>query len=323
MITMASWLNRKLISRTRRRFIDEAALDADTDHAMIKAQQLDIERLRIIKRRRDTKVVARGVHSAWGDVILKVCNPIHTPHKAYTQLHIDSLLVQRPSALFPRLHDFGLGFSVMELVPGPTADHIGDERLENLALTSFADELAAWCQGPSANGCLTTSELCTVVRAYIDRSLRRLRYKEPLHAIGAYRRLLRGQRESRAQIGRLLDITSLLELPRTTMVGDIHPLNLIAAPQADRIVLVDYEEIRPGHFGFDAAYLLVCLIIRHGAKPALERLASHVFRDAYLGSREACGFYRLFATYMLTTFLAVDGAHDDIAKKAIALIRDA
>jgi hypothetical protein len=71
---------------------------------VIKAQQLGIDRLRIVKRRRDTKVVARGVHPAWGDVILKVLNPVHAPHRAYTQLHIDSLLSRRPSPLFPRLH---------------------------------------------------------------------------------------------------------------------------------------------------------------------------------------------------------------------------
>jgi hypothetical protein len=306
----------------RRGLIDESAFNADTTHATIKAQQLGIEQLRIIKRRRDTKIVARGVHSTWGDVILKVCNPIHTPHKAYTQLHIDSLLVERPSAIFPRLHDFGLGFSAMALVPGPTADDIDAEHLETLALTSFADELSAWCEPASFNGCLTTAELRTVLLAYIDRSLRRLRYKDPLPAISGYRRLLRGQRESRAQIERMLEMTSRLDLRRTTMVGDMHPLNLIATRQA-RVVVVDYEEIRQGHFGFDAAYLLVCLVLRHGTLPALERLASHIFRDEYLGSREACEFYRLFATYMLSTFLTVDGAHHDALNRGMAVIKDA
>jgi hypothetical protein len=305
---MGSRLASLCIRHIRPRLLNAARFAPGADQMHREAVRLGIDSLRIIKHRRDSKVVARGTHPDWGAVILKVCDPVRSAPKAYAQLYIDSLLTRNPTEMFPRTLAFDLGYTVLQFVPGPMADQLRAEELHDLRLVPFVDELRTWCSASSSSSTtLAESECVSILKGYIERSLRRITYKSGYAALRASRQLVASKRQIRAQIRRLVEMTRGLSLRRTSMIGDMHPLNLIRSQDSGRLVIVDYEEIRPGNFAFDAAYLLVCLLLEYGVTPALEELASRVFCSTYTGGDDASEFFRAVAAYMVTVFMMVDG----------------
>jgi hypothetical protein len=260
-----------------------------TDQMHREAARLGIDSLRIIKHRRDSKVVAQGVHPTWGAVILKVCDPVRSAPKTYAQLYIDSLLTRHPAEIFPRTLAFDLGYTVLELVRGPMADQLRAEELDDLGLVPFVDELRTWCWKSSSGGTLAEYESISILKGHVERSVRRLTYKSGYAALRAPHQLAANQRQIRGRIGELVEMAQALSLRRTSMVGDMHPLNLIRSQDSGKLVIVDYEDIRPGNFAFDASYLLVCLLLEYGVTPALEELAGRVFCSTYTGGDDASG----------------------------------
>jgi hypothetical protein len=305
----------------RPRLIDGTSFASGSDQVLREAARLEIDLVRIIKHRRDSKVVARGVPPTWGDVILKVCDPVSTAPKAYTQLYIDSLLTRYPAELFPRTLAFGLGYSVLEFKRGPTAEDLHPDELEAIELVQFVEELRTWCSSSTdAVGILAEYECRSILRGYVERSLRRLRYKSGYAALRAWHQLTAKQWQIRGRIGALVEMTQGLSLRRTTMVGDMHPLNLICSRDSGRLVIVDNEEIRPGNYTFDATYLLVCLLLEYGVTPTLEELAQRVFCSAYAGGDDAAEFFRAVASYMLTVFMVVDNHDSKVIRSTTAFL---
>lgn len=317
---MRSRLTNFCIRYSKKVLVGNVVLRPGLEHLQQAAAAHELAGVRVIRRRQDSKVVASARHRLWGDVMLKVCDPVISPHKAYSQLHIDGLVSRASSLLFPKIHSFGLGYTVTELVQGVTLERLARQDLARMPLVGFVDNLHEWALDHDAGHLLTPQETRAIVSSYTERSFRRLRYKSARRAVAASIQLVSRRGAIRPLVGRMSELIPRLSLPKGHMVGDLHPGNVVYAPDSQRLVIVDYEELKRGSVRFDTTYFFVCLLVLHGPSPGIAALAERLFRETDTGCRDETEFFRTFATYMMTVFLIIDGADRALIRRNAELI---
>jgi hypothetical protein len=95
------------------------------------------------------------------------------------------------------------------------------------------------------------------------------------------------------------------------MFSDVQTWNVLLRQRDNRLVLVDYEALRPGNVLFDVVFWLCSLMIHSAPRPLVEAVARHVFSPQLMPGREASRFFRTFALYVTETYMTIDGRGRD------------
>jgi hypothetical protein len=288
-------------------FLHRPALRLAHEHLHAAAGRHRVTDIEIIKVRKDTKIIARGSHPEWGDVAVKAIDPVANSIHAHAAAMTDRLVVDRPASFLPTVHASGPGYVITEWIQGSGVRYVSPAVAGQLPFEEFVDALATWCRGSTATGVMEAPAVLSALRFYVETTIRRMRYRTASRCIAACVTLRRDRGALATSIDEMAGMASRLELPATLMFSDVHMDNLVTRATDDRIVMVDYEALRPGSYLFDVVFCLASMMIARFPKEAAERLAAHVFSSAFMPSGLASAFFRRFAGYVVTTYMTIDG----------------
>jgi hypothetical protein len=289
-------------------FLNRPGTVRPTDHIERAAHRHGITDLRILKTRRD-RVIASGAHREWGKVALKATDPVYTSIPAHSGFHTDGLVAAHPSPFLPTMHAFGLGYSVSEWIDGQLIRDMDRSECEDVPLTDFVDALRVWCSRHSEQRPLETHEVLSIVRFYVETTVRRMSYRSAWNCVRACARFRREEQRLGGYVDEMVSLAPELGLDATLMFSDVQMGNVVFNKHENRLVLIDFEALRPGNFRFDVVFWLSSMMLHRLPRPLLDNLASHVFAGDLMYSSVCSRFFRNFAMYVTETYMTIDG-HD-------------
>lgn len=287
-------------------FLNRPGTVTPTDHLRRAAQGHGLTDLTILKTRTD-RVIARAAHREWGRVALKATDPVLDSISAHAGHHTDGLVAAHPASFLPAIHAFGLGYSVSAWIDGQHVHDLDRESCEALPVIDFVDDLQGWCSRRSERKPLETSAILSIVRFYVETTIRRMRYRSAANCLRACMRFRRDERRLGGYVDEMIRLAPELGLKETPMFGDVQVWNVLSSRDDTRLVLVDFEALRPGNSLFDVVFWLASLMIHRLPRPLLDTLAGHVFSPDLMPSSECVRFFRSFATYVTETYMTIDG----------------
>jgi hypothetical protein len=276
------------------------------DHIQRAAERHGLTDLAILKTRKD-KIIARAVHHEWGRVALKVTDPVLNSVQAHSGYHTDGLVAATPAPFLPAIHAFGLGYSVSEWIDGPHVHDLDRNSCEALQVTDFVDNLQAWCSRRPEQKVLETTAILSIVRFYVETTVRRMRYRSAANCLRACVRFRGDEKRLGGYVDEMVRLAPSLALKETPMFGDVQVWNVMVSQTDHRLVLVDFEALRPGNSLFDVVFWLASLMIHRLPRPLLDRLAHHIFSPDLMPSGDCIRFFCSFATYVTETYMTIDG----------------
>jgi hypothetical protein len=304
---IASRVRPRCQSFMSRLFLHRPSVAADSAHFEEVVRRFGITDVRVVKSRRDTKVIARGTHPEWGAVAVKVIDPIASPGVAYQGLYADGVVAENPASILPRIHAFGLGYSVSEWIEGEETRTVDHTTFRSMPLLTLADDLATWsCRFAGPTRLEETAVLATI-RFYIGVTVRRMQYRGVAKCVSACARFAADRKRLGGFVDSMAALAPQLRLERTLMLSDLHPGNVIYSRGDHRLVYVDYEPLRPGNYTFDIVFFLSFLMARKYPREVTDRLARHVFSESYMRCPAAVRFFRAFACYVVSAYMTIDG----------------
>jgi hypothetical protein len=287
-------------------FRERPGTQEPTHHVHRAAQRHGITGLVILKKRRD-KVIARGEHPEWGEVALKTLDPVADPMPARAGLYTDRFVADHPARFLPAIHAFGLGYSVSEWIDGGHVHEIGAGSMKDLPVLDFVDELAAWCTSRGEDRQLEASAVLSSVRFYVETTVRRMGYRSAANCLEACVRFRREVDRIGGHVDRMVALAPELCLRETPMFSDVQVGNVLFSGRDHRLVLVDFEALRPGNWLFDVVFLMSSLVIHQLPRRLLETLAGRIFSPDFMPTDEVERFFRSFAAYVTETYMTIDG----------------
>jgi hypothetical protein len=304
----------------KRLFHDRPSLGRTTEHLDSVCRRYGIEGIEIVKARADTKLVARGRHPEWGDVAVKAVDAIARPNNAYSDLHVDRMVASADWTIFPRIHALGLGYSITHWVEHRDGFLSGDDMTP---LHDFCDSLRAWGHRTAEARNLSEAEVKSVTRFYVQTTIRRMLYWSARRCLSSCGRFVAHRRDLVGHIERMADLAGMVQLQHTMMLSDLNMNNVLYDGREERLVVVDFEAMRPGSFLFDAVFYLTFLIIKDAPPEVTAPLAQYIFSSDYMESDVSKDFFRSFAAYVLGTYMVIDGRDDATIERALAIIDNA
>jgi hypothetical protein len=306
-----------------RLFLHRPSMAADSAHLEDVVSRFGIADVQVVKSRRDSKIIARGTHPEWGPVAVKVIDPIVSPAVAYQGLYADGVVAANPAGILPRIHSHGLGYSISEWVHGSEIRNVEPESFRSMPLTRLADDLAVWSTRSTQVCTLEESAVLSTLRFYIGVTVRRMQYRSAARCVAACARFMAGRRRLGGFLDSMASLAPRLRLQRTLMLSDLHPLNVIYDSGDDRLVYIDNEPLRPGNYIFDAVFFLAFLLSVQAPREATDRLARHLFTEEYMGNAATIAFFREFASYIVSTYMVIDGRDTEAIEASLESIRTA
>lgn len=287
-------------------FLDRSSTTRPSDHVQRAAKRHGITDLTVLKTRPD-KLIARGVHPEWGRVALKVTNPVYNSIPAHSGFYTDGVVAAHPAAFLPAIHSFGLGYSVSAWIDGQLIGEIDRDRCEAAPVTDFVDALHGWCSQRSEHRRLDTSDILSIVRFYVETTVRRMRYRSASNCVRACVRFRRDEQRLGGYVDEMINLAPDLDLDETLMFSDVQMANVVVDNRDNRLVLVDFEALRPGNSLFDVVFWLSSIMIYQLPQRLLDTLARHVFSPDFMPSTECVRFFHAFAAYVIETYMTIDG----------------
>jgi hypothetical protein len=304
----------------KRLFHDRPSLGRTGEHLKTVCRRYGVAGIEILKARADTKLVARGRHPEWGDVVVKAVDAIARPRNAYADLHVDRMVASADRTIFPRIHTLGLGYSISHWVEHRDGFLSGDDMTP---LHDFCDSLRDWGNLTAEARTLSEAEVKSISRFYVQTTIRRMLYRSARRCLSSCRRFVVHRRDLVGHIERMADLAGGVQLQHTMMLSDLNIENVLYDGREDRLVVVDFEAMRPGSFLFDAVFYLTFLIIKDAPPEVTAPLAQYIFSSDYMGSAGNKEFFRSFAAYVLGTYMIIDGRDDATIERALAIIDSA
>jgi len=301
-------------------FHDRASLRRSADRLWGLAEIHGISDLTVIKERRDSKLIAKGRHPEWGKVALKVVDPIASPGQAFSDLHIDTIVAREDSSIFPQIRSFDLGYSIVQWIDADDVGIAAAGSLSKFPIVEFAEAIREWGSGTSKGERLSVHEIRSIVRFYVQVTIRRMLYRSASRCVSSCARFILQRAELVGHIECMASSAHTLELERTMMLSDLHIENVLYDRPLGRLVVVDFEAMRPGSYVFDVVFYLSFLIIKGAPREVTDRLARHVFGSEYMSSDSSVLFFRSFAAYMISTFMIIDGHASESIRDSLNII---
>jgi hypothetical protein len=307
----------------RRLFLRRPTVTNNTDHLHDAAARHGVTGVTIIKARTDSKLIARGLHPEWGTVAVKAIDPIMSSIHANSARYTDGLVTEHPTPFLPKVYASGVGYSVTEWIDGPAILRLGPVHQEDLPATTFVDSLGSWCTMLGDGAPLETSSILSIVRFYIETTVRRMEYRSAWRCAAACARFQRHESRLGGYIDDMASLAPELGLHETPMFSDVHAGNLVYCGESDRIVLVDFEALRPGHYLFDVVFCMASLMIAGIPRSVTEGLADHLFSPAHVPPGAPAEFFRSFASYIVATYMTIDGRPGTLIDRNLDVIQSA
>jgi hypothetical protein len=284
-------------------------------------QRHGITDLRVLKIRRDTKVIARGRHPQWGDVAIKALDPITNSVGAASMSQTDAMVASDPAPFLPAVLAHDTGYSVTQWVNGVLVTELRTVTGPGAEpFVEFFDTMGAWCVRGMDAAPLTAPEVVSIVRFHIDTTVRRMQYRGSSLCVASCVKFLRDEKRLRGYLDEVHELAPLLELPRTRMLSDLNTGNLIHEHESGRIMLIDHEALRRGHYLFDVVFFVASVIAARLPANLTDELAGRVLSREYMPSETADRFFRSLACYVAEAFMTIDGRPRREIDAAVAML---
>lgn len=243
-------------------------------------EESGVEIRTVLKSRDDTRRVARGHHSSYGQVALKTSVPAHDARKAYAHHAVAQLVAEHNAPFFPHLYSYGVGYSIEQWVEGRELSTFDLAAVGERPILKFLDELRAWSTS-FGKGTLLPVEQRVMAAHYLRKVSSSINYRP----LGERRRVLRGWAQNDVFGERLRQLDSTLReasVSKSMMIGDLGIHNVIMESQSQDLFVIDYEELTMSSFIFDLAYLITSLMKRPGRMGIIMAASQKIFSNGYL-----------------------------------------
>jgi hypothetical protein len=261
------------------RFATSASAQAEADS---KSLGLHLERTLKV-RSFDLKVVRVGRHPVWGPCVFKWVSPLVDLGRARTHTETLKLTAGHSWDIFPEVFYLGPHFSVESFVEGPSLDQFEEEEWSKTDLVAFSEQVKWFSQSHPSRSSLSKFECEIILRMYLRKLFRFLRYFSLPHRIAGRNRVFRRRREFRRLVQQALAALERLELPRGHALNDLSVYNIIREAGTGHLRVIDVEHTRDGHFFFDCVWLLLAMTRRSCPYSVLEKFYTHTCSDSFTG----------------------------------------
>jgi hypothetical protein len=302
-------------------FLERKSVGGGQEYLEATANRFGIKDIEVVIVRKDSKIIARGMHPDWGAVALKVVDPFVSDRVAFKALYADEFFAANPAGIFPRMYEFDLGYSISEWIHGKEVAVVDRTTMESLPVIELVEAVREWSVTSSKGLELSEREILSILRFYVAASIRRMDYRGASKCLMASLRFAADRRQLTGLVDEMASVARHLRLERGMMLTDLNPWNLIHDKSADRLVYVDLEPMRPGSFLFDAVFLLANMIIERMPSPLTSSLAGHLFSESWMPDPAVLGFFRRFASYLIWTYMTIDGQSPSLIRANVAMLQ--
>jgi hypothetical protein len=279
--------------------------------------------LSVIKSRADTKVICRAHHPDWGSVALKALNPILSSRHAHSAHFTDGLTADHPARFLPRTYATGDGYSITEWIDGINLLQLDRGQREGLPVIDFSDALGSWCGALSEESELEPGQVASILRFYVQTTVRRMDYRGGPRCLKACVAFLRHQRRLGQHIDDMVSLIPELGLEATPMFSDVQVGNVVHADASKRLVLIDHEGLKHGNYLFDLAFFFGSLLIHRYPRSVTVSFGNHLFGGTHIPLGPPEEFFRRFVAYVVEAYMTIDGQPRSAIDENLAVIWNA
>lgn len=269
------------------------AVDRITEE--IEGMGLGVER--VLKLRRDSKVVIQCRHPRWGRCVYKGYSFRAPPRLAHAHTAAARLMAARQSALFPAVFEIGDHYSIEEYVQGVTLSEVAPDQWLRIDLVRFVDEVREF--GQTGGGTvMSEGERTHIVEYYVRKALHDLATGRIGSQALVLVRLLRRHRELRGLIDAWLGCggTSLVA---GWAINDLNVRNVVVREGSGKLCVIDSEDLGRGHFMFDLVWLIGHACRLEIPDAGLEDACRYMLDLDVSGSERNALFFRRMLMFLL------------------------
>jgi hypothetical protein len=288
-------------------FLRRPALNDSLGHIHSVARLHGLTDLSVVKSRADTKVICRARHPEWGSVAVKALDPILNSKGAHSAHYTDGLTAAHPARFLPRVYARGDGYSITEWIDGSSLRHLDRRQRQGLPVLEFADAIRSWCGNLSAGSGLEPGHVGSILRFYVQTTIRRMNYHGASRCLKACAAFLRHQRRLGQYIDDMVSLIPELRLQATPMFSDVQVSNVLYADGSDRLVLIDHEGLKHGNYLFDLAFFFGSLLIYRYPPSLTGSFGNHLFGGTHIPLGPPEEFFRRFVAYVVEAYMTIDG----------------
>jgi hypothetical protein len=200
--------------------------------------------------------------------------------------------------LFPRVFEARPGYTLEAYVRGPLLGQCPEDEVDEQDVRDFLRDLKSWSREFSKTHAVLPGEFLEPFeveercRDMIGRAFGHSQYRSPRHIPRYLHRFHKRKDALRSSVHDLMDMANRIPIPRYVMCGDVHPGNIIVDQQSGRFLIVDFETLNDGHYGFDLANLS-SQVYRLGLTSRIsDSLNSHLEDSGYMEREDVGRFFR-------------------------------
>jgi len=259
------------------------------------------EPVRVI-RVRGNRIVVLVDHPDHGRCVLKWTCPVLVSGLGFANEAIARKIQATNNGIFPDIYSITSSSILSRFIGGVSIEErISTCSLNRQSIKNYLYSLRDWSLSlrEEAGSRLCPADVRQISREYIGKCLSHYRYRSHSERLQSALAVRARQKSFASAVAMLSNASEKLDLPCSLMCGDMGMGNIIEEFGTGRLYNVDYEELRVGHWGFDAVYLVASILEMNPSSEEKEDMFSLVLSDDYLGGPKAGDYFRNLAKLLI------------------------
>jgi hypothetical protein len=257
------------------------------------------ELVRVIKVR-GNRIVALVDHPEFGQCVMKGTCPVRAAFLGFANEAIARKVQSSNNGIFPEVKAITSSWVITGYIDGGSLDDRNSAiGLNPLAVRDYMHGLRDWSLSFHDGTRLCPTDVRRISKEYVGKCLSHYRYRSFSGRLQAALAMRSKRVDIESAVARLAMASESLDLPCALMCGDMGKGNIIEENGTGRLYNVDYEELRTGHWGFDAVYFVASLLEMNPSCEERADLFSLVLSDDYLGGPDAGDYFRSLADLLI------------------------
>jgi len=259
------------------------------------------ELVRVI-RVRGNRIVVLVDHPDYGRCVLKWTCPVLLSGLGFANESIARKVQATNNGIFPDIYSITSSSILSRFIAGDSFEEKGSTcGFDRQSIKSYFYSLRDWSLSfPEDTGSrLCPADVRQISRDYVGKCLSHYRYRSHTGRLQSAIAIRAKRKSFASAVAMLASASEVLDLPCSLMCGDMGMGNIIEESGTGRLYNVDYEELRVGHWGFDAVYFVASILEMNPSPDEREDLFSLVLSDDYLGGPKAGDYFRNLAKLLI------------------------
>lgn len=249
-----------------------------------------------------TRGYKRGVflvkHPSYGRCILKTSCPIREPAQGLSDLSISKIIAESNPGIFPHIYESASSYTLEEFIDGTKFFKWMPSDYNPTVVKNYFSALKFWSiksAGDFHDSTLKPDEIRYLCNKYIKKSIGQLHNLTKIKQLQSSYLISRQRGRMAQQIDWLWQAADEIKLHKSVMCDDMGTKNILVDSNTDQLYNIDYEFLRIGHYGFDAAYFLSNYLTHTRDEAGYNKLSKLILTSDYLGEEYNIEFFQTFA----------------------------